>query len=69
MRACLSSSWLRLALTAALLAEVWRHAHWSVALSLTLFAAYVEADSWATRRVSEDVGKLSGRRVRGWREP
>lgn len=38
-----ATTWVRRALTVALLVAVWRHAHWSVAVALTLLAADHEA--------------------------
>lgn len=37
---------LRLVMTPILLSEVWRHAHWSVALALTLLSVANEVRSW-----------------------
>ena len=37
---------IRYVITIALLAVVWRHAHWSVALALTLIAIAQELQEW-----------------------
>ena len=47
----------RFALTAALLVVVWRHAHWSVALSITLLTVAVEVSQWVTKRELTFRGK------------
>lgn len=50
---------LRLLLTAALLAVVWRHSHWSVALTLTLLTIVSEMRDWTTRLATRSLANLA----------
>ena len=49
---------LRAWLTLALLYVVWHHAHWSVALTLTLTAVNAEIMGWWMRFAGEDMSDL-----------
>ena len=46
---------IRLAMSPALLAPVWRHSHWSVALCLTLLFVRAELQDWTVRKSKVDV--------------
>jgi hypothetical protein len=54
-------NYVRWILSAALLFVVWRHAHWSVAASLTLLALSVELQAVLWRTVAGKAGKFDTR--------
>lgn len=53
--------YIRWVLVIALLVIVWRHAHWSVALCLSLLALSVETQALLWRNVANKAGRLDTR--------
>lgn len=53
----------RIVLSIVLLVEVWRHSHWSVALSITLMFLWAELSAWLVRlrKVKPNPASDSGR--------
>lgn len=44
MKAAMVIRWI---LSVALVVEIWKHSHWSVALTMTLLCVNAEAEHWA----------------------
>lgn len=53
---------IRLVLTVVLLVVVWRHAHWSVALCLTLLAIFSELMTWLFIDIAQALKKMERNR-------